>query len=44
MDQEPALVAIRAADAGETLVQVAALQKGLHEAFDDRAPRSSAAG
>lgn len=32
--------AIRAADAGEALVQVAAPEKGVHRAFDDRAPEA----
>jgi hypothetical protein len=34
------VAAVRAADAGEALVQVAALQKCLHRAFDDRAPEA----
>jgi hypothetical protein len=34
------LVAVGAADAGEAFVQVAALQKSLHRAFDDRAPET----
>jgi hypothetical protein len=33
-------VAVRAADAGEALVQVAALEKGRHGAFHDRAPEA----
>jgi hypothetical protein len=32
--------AVGAADAGETLVQVAALEKRRHRAFDDRAPEA----
>ena len=37
---EHLVVAVRAADAGEALLQVAALQKCLHRAFDDRAPEA----
>jgi hypothetical protein len=38
------VVAVRAADAGEALVQVAALQEGLHAALDDGAPESVLGG
>jgi hypothetical protein len=37
---EHLVVAVRAADAGEALVQIAALEKGRHRAFDDRAPEA----
>ena len=37
---EHLVVAVGAADAGEALVQVAALEKGLHAALDDRAPEA----
>ena len=36
-DQEQWVLAVRAADAGEAPVQVAALEKGRHRAFDDGA-------
>jgi hypothetical protein len=34
------VLAVRAADAGEALVQIAALEKGPHGALDDRAPEA----
>jgi hypothetical protein len=34
------VVAVRAADSGETLVQIAALQEGRHGALDDRPPET----
>ena len=37
---EHLVVAVRAADAGEALVQVAALEKGRHGALDDRPPEA----
>jgi hypothetical protein len=35
---EHLVAAVRAADAGEALVQIAALEKGRHGALDDRPP------
>jgi hypothetical protein len=35
------VAAVGAADAGKALLPVAALQKGLHRAFDDRAPETA---
>ena len=37
---EHLMVAVRAADAGEAFVQVAALEEGLHAVLDDRAPEA----
>ncbi len=33
-------MAVRAADAGETFLQIAALEKGGHAALDDRPPEA----